>query len=68
MTTRRERIMARLEKRRAWHESALAESGRRWNAALSATAGIPLGQPILVGHHSERRHRNALARARGEAT
>lgn len=25
-------------------------------------SGIPLGQPILVGHHSERRHRNALAR------
>lgn len=25
-------------------------------------SGIPLGQPILVGHHSERRHRNALKR------
>lgn len=26
-------------------------------------SGIPLGQPILVGHHSERRHRNAIKRA-----
>lgn len=25
-------------------------------------SGIPFGQPILVGHHSERRHRNALKR------
>ena len=24
--------------------------------------GIPFGQPILVGHHSERRHRNAIKR------
>jgi hypothetical protein len=27
------------------------------------TSGIPLGQPILVGHHSERRHRRALEKA-----
>lgn len=26
-------------------------------------SGIPLGQPILVGHHSESRHRNAIKRA-----
>lgn len=26
-------------------------------------SGIPLGQPILVGHHSERRHRKAIERA-----
>ncbi len=26
-------------------------------------SGIPFGQPILVGHHSERRHRNAIERA-----
>lgn len=24
--------------------------------------GIPFGQPILIGHHSEKRHRNALKR------
>lgn len=27
------------------------------------TSGIPLGQPILVGHHSEGRHRRAIERA-----
>lgn len=27
-----------------------------------ARSGIPLGQPILVGHHSERRHRRHLER------
>lgn len=26
-------------------------------------SGIPMGQPILVGHHSERRHRKAIERA-----
>lgn len=26
-------------------------------------SGIPFGQPILVGHHSERRHRRAIERA-----
>jgi hypothetical protein len=26
-------------------------------------SGIPLGQPILVGHHSEKRHRRAIDRA-----
>lgn len=28
-----------------------------------AATGIPFGQPILVGHHSERRHRRAIERA-----
>ena len=27
---------------------------------------IPLGQPILVGHHSEKGHRNLLKRSRGK--
>lgn len=26
-------------------------------------SGIPFGQPVLVGHHSERRHRRAIERA-----
>jgi hypothetical protein len=30
--------------------------------AKSIQSAIPLGQPILVGHHSERRHRNDLKR------
>lgn len=38
-------------------------SDHRWRAAHAAVAGIPFGQPILVGHHSERRHRRAIERA-----
>ena len=34
----------------------------RHDAANAAVALIPLGQPILVGHHSEGRHRRDLAR------
>lgn len=30
--------------------------------AATIAKGIPLGQPILVGHHSERRHRRDLAK------
>ncbi len=36
-----------------------------WNRASGAVAGIPMGQPILVGHHSEKRHRAALRRSDG---
>lgn len=39
------------------------ESDGRSAAARAATEHIPMGQPILVGHHSERKHRAALARA-----
>ncbi len=38
------------------------EATSRFNAASAAVEGIPFGQPILVGHHSERGHRRALAK------
>lgn len=62
METREERI-----KRLRWkHERkaarANAEMERRGQAAHDAVDGIPFGQPILVGHHSESKHRNALKR------
>jgi len=34
----------------------------QWEDARAETEHIPLGQPILAGHHSERRHRKALER------
>lgn len=43
-------------------ETANAEASRRFDAAREAVAGIPLGQPILVDHHSAPRHRAALRR------
>lgn len=41
---------------------AASESASRFQRARSEVEGIPLGQPILVGHHSEKRHRRALER------
>lgn len=53
------RRRARLE---AAATRAATESARRSEAAHAAIEHIPPGQPILVGHHSERRHRADLAR------
>ena len=39
------------------------KSANAMKASHNATAGIPFGQPILVGHHSENRHRRALERS-----
>lgn len=55
---RRDRYEERAEKARARAESADS-------AARRTLDGIPMGQPILVGHHSERRHRRDLKRADG---
>ncbi|WP_089529205.1 DUF3560 domain-containing protein [Pantoea ananatis] len=34
-----------------------------FDASHNAVAHIPFGQPILIGHHSERRHRAVLSRS-----
>lgn len=60
--TRRERLEARLEKRQAWAASRDQKSAAGFARARVIADGIPLGQPILVGHHSERRHRADVAR------
>jgi len=60
--TRRERLESKLEKRRTWSESAEKRAAERFDSASGAIEGIPLGQPILVGHHSEKKHRGALAK------
>lgn len=54
-----ERADALAEK--ADRERALSEGS--YAASHRATEGIPFGQPILVGHHSEGRHRRDLARS-----
>lgn len=55
---------ARQERRRERLEGsalrAAGEASSRFRRARSAIAGIPPGQPILVGHHSERHHRRDL--------
>lgn len=62
--TRRERLEAKAAKRTEWAAKAEGRAARRFAAAdpSEAATGIPFGQPILVGHHSERRHRAAVDR------
>lgn len=54
-------------RRRERAERKAARLGRKaegqWQSARAETEHIPMGQPILVGHHSERRHRKALERS-----
>lgn len=61
--TRRERIEARLARRREWAASREHKSAQAFERGRQATEHIPLGQPILVGHHSEARHRRAIERS-----
>ena len=56
---RQERKRERLENAA---EKAANESAARIGAARRMTDHIPFGQPILVGHHSEKRHRRDLDR------
>jgi len=64
MTTR-ERMEYKLQKRLEWAESRKEKSDREWDRGdlREEKSGIPFGQPVLVGHHSERRHRRAIERA-----
>jgi len=53
---RRQRLTERAARKDAESQAAYTQSDR-------ITGAIPLGQPILIGHHSEARHRRALARS-----
>lgn len=55
--TRRERLERKVERRREWADKAAARSDARFASVRRLADSIPLGQPILVGHHSERRAR-----------
>jgi hypothetical protein len=41
-------------------DKARREAQASFNRSDSLVSGIPFGQPILLGHYSERRHRNAI--------
>ena len=58
-----ERAESRAEYYAGYSDNAKKRSDERYEASSAAVHGIPLGQPILVGHHSERRHRNAIERS-----
>lgn len=55
---KRERLEAAADRADAASMAAYGRADMRESAS-----GIPLGQPILVGHHSEGRHRAAIKRA-----
>lgn len=55
-----ERAKAKSEKYNTWADSAENKSNEFYEKSQTAVEGIELGQPILVGHHSEKRHRKAL--------
>lgn len=58
-----ERLERRRERLERGAERAKERSQAAYDASNRAVAHIPLGQPILVGHHSERGHRRDLERA-----
>ena len=53
---------AKKERLRGRAQSAAAKAQAACATAEQIMNAIPMGQPILVGHHSERRHRRDLAR------
>jgi len=55
-----ERQEAKAERFQELAEKAEKESDNRYKAAKQIGDFIPMGQPILVGHHSEGRHRRDL--------
>jgi len=61
--TYRERMERRAERRREWAEKREAKGADASRRSHEIIADIPFGQPILVGHHSEKRHRKALDRS-----
>lgn len=62
MSTYRERRLARAERLAEWAEKRAARASGGFTRAHDIIKNIPMGQPILVGHHSERHHRRDLAR------
>ena len=62
-TNHQTRAAARAQKYDEWAAAAQQRSNDAFQRSENAVAGIPFGQPILVGHHSESAHRNAIKRS-----
>ena len=63
--TRRERKERRLARRLEWAQSRDQKAATAFEGVRRIADNIPLGQPILVGHHSEKRARKDQARIEG---
>jgi len=59
---RNARAEERAERYAGYADSAAARSTAAYEGVRRISDGIPFGQPILVGHHSERRARRDIAR------
>lgn len=57
-----ERKEARIERFEGYSENAEERSNSHYQKVHAIGSMIPMGQPILVGHHSEKRHRRDLGR------
>lgn len=62
--TRRDRLNAKIDRRREWAGKADSRSAAAAQKASAIADRIPFGQPILVGHHSERHARRDAERIR----
>jgi len=54
---------AKLERLKSRAAKKQAEAAALFERSRAATQHIPMGQPILVGHHSEKKHRGAIKRS-----
>lgn len=61
--TAQERLRAKAEKRERWAQGAEAKSDAYYERSRKDADFLSLGEPIKVGHHSEQRHRKAIADA-----
>lgn len=61
--TRKERQETRAKRFHQYADNAEERAATAFNVSNDVVADIPLGQPILVGHHSEKAHRRALERS-----
>ena len=57
-----QRKLEKAERYETYAANAEARAESRYQAANEIGSAIPFGQPILVGHHSERRHRRDIER------
>lgn len=61
--TYRERREARAARRRQWANSREQKAAGALETSQRALDGIEFGQPVLLGHHSQRRHQGAITRS-----
>lgn len=55
-----EKKQNRIERYKELAQKNKEKSNEAYKQSHDMVSGIPMGQPILIGHHSEKRHRNLL--------